>query len=181
MGITSTDKAKKHKTITAYGNPREAVLLAYLAGIMDGEGTFAITKVKPKGYTNLRYSARITLGMVEEEIIQLFIDRYGGKARVERVHGRKPVYRWARVGDSENTVRVIEELLPYLRAKKKRAEIVLEYIRTKKTTGFQRSQGVPADELRKREDFYQKVKELNAYGAPATTERDSTREGEATV
>lgn len=155
---------------TTYDNPQQAVLLAYMAGIMDGEGTFSITKVQPKGYTNMRYSARVTLGMVEEEIINLFIERYGGKAIVERVQGRKPVYRWAKVGDSENTARIIDELLPYLRAKKDRAKLVLAYIRTKKTRGFQRSKGVPADELHKREEFYQKVKKLNAYGAAATTE-----------
>lgn len=153
-----------------YGNPQQAVLLAYMAGIMDGEGTFGITKVKPDKYANMRYTARVTLGMVEEEVINLFVQRYGGKAIVERVQGRKPVYRYAKVGDSENTARIIEELLPYLRCKKERALLVLEYIRTKKTTGFQRKLGVPADELRKREEFYQKVKKLNAYGAAATTE-----------
>lgn len=82
---------------SSYGNQREAVLLAYMAGIFDGEGSVGITKTQPRRYTNPRYTARVMIGMTEKEIVQLFADRYGGSLLVERVHGRKPVYRWKRL------------------------------------------------------------------------------------
>jgi len=165
----------------AYGNQREAVQLAYMAGIFDGEGTFSITKTQPKGYTNPRYSGRVMIGMVEREVIELFANRYGGSVLVERVPGRKLVFRWKKVGDSENTAIVVKELLPFLIAKRKQAELLLEYIISKKSTGFQRNQGVPLSELQRREDFYLRMKELNAVGAPATTNRDDIREDEVIV
>ncbi len=157
-----------------HGNQREATLIGYLAGIIDGEGTINITVTKPKGYNNPRYTGRIAIGMVNEEIIDLFHQRYGGSKRVECVPNRKPIYRWMKVGDSQPLIDILEELLPCLIVKKRQAELVLEYIKTKKTSGFQRNQGIPEEELQRRQDFYLRVKELNAVGAPATTNREDT-------
>ncbi len=48
-------------------------------------------------------------------------------------------------------------------------------------TPYRRSDGVSLEELQRREDIYLKMCKLNAVGAAATTEREGTREGEATV
>lgn len=164
-----------------YDNQREAVLLAYLAGVIDSEGTFNLTKTQPKGYTNPRYTARVMIGMAEKEIIEMFSNRYGGSVLIERIPNRKIIYRWKIVGDTERTARLIEELIPFLVAKKERAAVLLEYIRTKQSTGFQRKKGIPKEELQRREDFYLRMKEFNATGAPATTNRDDTGDGEVIV
>jgi hypothetical protein len=166
--------------LNPYDNQREAVLLAYMAGIIDGEGTIGITKTTPKRYTNPRYTARIHFGNVNKEVIEMFAKRFGGSVRTERVPNRKLIYRWYRVGNPI-TKEIVESLLPYLVIKKPQAENVLEFLNTIQLKGYQKRDGVPPKELQRREYFFQKAKELNAYGAPATTNREDTREGEVIV
>lgn len=156
-----------------YDNQREAVLLAYLAGIIDGEGSIGITKVTPKRYTNPRYTARIMLANVNKEVMELFANTFGGTISEERVPNRQLIYRWRKVGNPI-TKEVLTKLYPYLIIKKPQATAVLEFLNTVKATGFQRNQGVPIEELQRREDFYLKLKELNTVGAPATTNRRDT-------
>jgi hypothetical protein len=163
--------------LISYDNQREAVLVGYLAGILDGEGTIAITKTQPNRYANMRYAARITLGMACKEVIDLFSQRYGGAVRVERVPNRRPIYRWAKVG-TQAVMDVLPELTPLLIEKKERAELLMEYCASIDTTRRRGPRGyvlpVSDEELAKREEFYQKMKELNAWRAPTTTNRDDT-------
>lgn len=59
-------------------NQREAILFAYLAGILDGEGTIRIsrTKVNKHPNWNLRYCGAVGVGMVNKEIIKLLRDTF---------------------------------------------------------------------------------------------------------
>lgn len=143
-----------------YGNQREAVLLAYMAGILDGEGCFSITKTKPSDCINPRYTGRVMIGMTDKEVISLFYEKFGGSMLIERVQNRKPIYRWKLVGDSERVINFLEKIIPYLICKKPQAEILLEYVKTKKISGYQKNKGLPIEELHRREDFYLKIKEL---------------------
>jgi hypothetical protein len=163
-----------------YDNQREAVLLAYMAGIIDGEGTIGITKVTPKRYTNPRYTARIHFGNVNKDVVEMFANKFGGSVKEERVPNRKLMYRWYRVGNPI-TKDIVETLIPYLVIKRPQAENVLEFLNTVKATGYQRRDGVPVEEIQRREYFFQKAKELNATGAPATTNREDTGDGEVIV
>jgi hypothetical protein len=156
-----------------YDNQREAVRIAYMAGIIDGEGTIGITKVTPKRYTNPRYTARIHFANVNKDVVDLFASVFGGSVREERVPNRQLIYRWYRVGNPI-TKEILLQLQPYLIIKKRQADTVMEFLNIVNAKGFQRNQGVPIEELQRREDFFQKVKELNAVGAPATTNRRDT-------
>jgi hypothetical protein len=169
-----------------YGNQREAVLVGYLAGIIDGEGSISLKKVKPNAKRktkNPTYEGAITLGMVEKRIIELFVERYGGTYRIERVPNRQPIYRYAKVG-TKGVLPILEELAPYLIEKRERAEVLMEYyksINTERNRVNGKVVQMTDEELSLREDFYQKMKELNAKKAPATTNREDTRESEVIV
>lgn len=151
-----------------YDNQREAVLVGYLAGVFDGEGTVGITRWIPRDNPakSPRYTGRITLGMCVKEIVEMFQQRYGGSLRVERVPNRRPVYRWALVGN-KIVLPFLEEMTPYLIEKQERAILLKEYTenvsdkRPVSETG--RVLRLGEEELAKREDFYQKMKELNAW------------------
>lgn len=167
-----------------YDNQREAILVGYLAGIFDGEGTIGITRVKPKTYKNPRYTGRATLGMCVEPIVKMFQQRYGGAIRVECVPNRRPIYRWALVGN-KGVLPFLEEITPYLIEKQERALLLKEYTECvsdkRERTPNGRILPVSEEELAIREDFYQKMKELNAWRAPATTNRENTGDGEVIV
>lgn len=164
------------------GNQRQAILLSYMAGIIDGEGTIRInkanmTKTKQVRYANPKYAASISLGMTDRQIPDLFVEVFGGKTRLECVQGnRKPIYRWGTSGRI-GTQAILKQLLPYLRVKRKQAELVIDFCERCQRP-YQANLGLSELELRFREDVYQKVRKLNETGAAATTNRGDTREGE---
>ena len=145
-------------------NQREAVLLSYLAGIMDGEGTIRIGASNPPEKHpdwNTKYYASISIGMTDKRIIEMFVKKFGTKLRQECVPNRKIVYRWGTSGN-EAVPKILRELLPYLIVKKQQAELVIKFCETRKVTGFRRNQKLPIKELLRREEFYKKVKKLNS-------------------
>src|SRR3990167_1487725 len=147
-------------------NQRQAVLFSYLAGIIDGEGTIRIGCARHKKW-NIRYSAAMSVGMTNEEIIDLLVKCFGSKKRIERVPNRKLIYRWGTSGN-KTIPTILKQFLPYLIVKKKQAELVIRFCEERQTTGFRRNKGLPKKELQRRERLYLKVKALNAVGAAAT-------------
>ena len=149
----------------------QAALYAYLAGVMDSEGTIRITQEKLSRHPNWnpRYNGAVSMGMASKEIILLFQKTFTPNAniRIERVPNRKIIYRWGTSG-SNIVPEILKKLLPYLIEKKKQAELVIMFCEGKKTKGFQRSNYLPKKEIRWREDLYQKVRKFNATGAAAT-------------
>jgi len=170
-----------------HGDPRQAALLPYLAGMFDGEGTIRIDKLKAcnpgmkkKQSVSPGYAVHVSIGMVDPVIPRLFFARFKvGSLRTERVPGKRPIYRW-HVRGNVSAIVVVKELLPYLIVKKDQAVLALEL-----TDNWERPRakayGVDPLELQRREDAYLKMRKLNAVGAAATTERVGIREDEATV
>jgi hypothetical protein len=149
-----------------YDNQREAVLVGYLAGILDGEGSVSLKKSNANKHRKTpQYEGAVTMGMVYKEIIDLFVQRYGGAVRIERVPNRQPIYRYAKVG-TQGVLAILEELTPYLIEKRERAELLMEYYKSIDNTRFRNALGhtlpMSEQELFKREDFYLRMKELNA-------------------
>ena len=178
----NAEKQKQTATILAMqGNPRQAVLLAYIAGIMDGEGTIRLQKNKVKANWNFTYHAQLSMGMVTEEIPNLLKETLGGNVREERVLNRRSIWRWTLTGRFQ-IIAILEALLPYLRVKKPQAELALEFCRNwKNATRHHHVWLVDEKEIQRREDAYQAMRKLNVVGAAATTKRVGTREGEAIV
>lgn len=164
----------------------QAVQLAYLAGLFDGEGCFRIQKSFTENdrathkVTNPVYHAQLVIGMVDKDAVSMFSEVFGqGYVREERVPNRRSIWRWALTG-RHNIQFVVEALLPYLRVKRPQALTVLDFV-TGWRTPYNRRLGTDPEEIQRREEAYQTVRKLNAVGAAATTEYESTREGEATV
>ena len=158
------------------GNPQQTVL-AYLAGIIDGEGTIRIGR--SNNLTNRRvpaYYAGISCGMTELNALQLLVDTFGGKIRTEgRAENRKPMFRWGTSG-TKAVARILVALYPYLRVKQPQAAVVLDFILNKEAP-FDRQQGLSQSQLQWREELYLKVRKLNAVGVAATTEYQGPEKG----
>ena len=172
------------------GNQRQAVLWAYLAGLIDGEGSFVIQKTnvekiaKSSRSKTPKYLAYFCIGMVDKEPLDLIRDTIGmGKVYEERVPDRRSIWR-IRFAGRLTLIPFVEQLLPYLRVKKERAELILDFCKNWETPG-KKEHGYRAcvsdQELQRREEAYLKMRKLNAVGAAATTKSKSTRECEAIV
>ena len=168
-----------------HGNPMQAARLAYAAGIIDGEGTIRINKTIPKkaGDSSDRispaYDGQICCGMTDRRVLDFLSSMLGGRVREERVPGRLSVWRWAVTG-RKNIMKVLDQIQPYLLVKQANA-IVLRDLNENWKTPWSRQKGVDTEELQRREELYQKMRELNAVGAAATTKQKSSREVEAIV
>lgn len=101
--------------------------LAYIAGIVDGEGYVGIKKAKlRKDCKNPGYHARLQIRMVDEEAIQFIASTLGGWYYPEKPHAKngKPLFCYQ--ASDKKAGDILKVLLPYLRVKKGPALNVLE-------------------------------------------------------
>ena len=163
-----------------HGNQHES-LLAYLAGIVDGEGTIRIARIHSTAMRQQRqnphHTAALLCKMTHKPTVDLLMCTFGGHVyKRERVPGRKQCWQWILSGNRA-CLHPLLNLYPYLRIKKPQASLTLDLIANSKTTGFQRRQGLPTMELQWREDLYQSVRKLNAVGERVETERENPEKG----
>lgn len=155
-----------------YGNQKQAVLYAYIAGILDGEGSFMICKVNKtaacKGMVSPQYMGGISLGMVDKSCVDLVSKTIGfGKVYEERVPDRRSIWRIRAYG-RQSVLPFLYLIKDYLLVKKEHCELLIEFLENWKTPKA-RGQRVDPEELQRREDAYLKMRKLNAVGAAATT------------
>ncbi len=161
--------------------------LAYVAGIVDGEGYIGIKKTRAyecQGRKTPGYHARIQIRMVSEEAIRFVSETLGGWYYAEKPHcaqGR-PLFTFQ--ASDESAAGILRALLPFLRVKRENAETVLALRslqadsvkhRTKVTgyRNFPNKAGTPrkvrnlalSDEyVAECDRLYLRCKELNAVG-----------------
>lgn len=168
-----------------HGNQRQALRIAYCAGLIDGEGTICVTKTKPQqARVNPLHAPMIRVGMVERSAMEFLQETFNcGWIYDEGVRKDRPtnqfIYRW-RITNRDDVVRVIDMLMPYILIKKEQALLVKEMC-----LGWvlspSKKLGTPPEELQRREDYYIRCKKLNAVGAAATTKPDDNLEVETIV
>jgi len=97
--------------------------LAYLAGIIDGEGSFYIGITK-----NRKFNCRIYVVNTNEDLIKWLKETFGGliykRTSIKNPHW-KTRYEW--VLDKTAIDPVCQQIIPYLIIKKKHAEIMIDF------------------------------------------------------
>jgi hypothetical protein len=146
--------------------------LAYLAGIIDGEGTITIARA-PRNNTKHKvpyYIPHMKVCNTDKALIDWIHQNFGGRLNNER----KPTDKWSTLyyirwncGKARD---LLNQLLPYLRIKRLQALIVLECIgrmNRHMSTGVM----MPKEETELRELLYSVVTKLNKRGPKADAER----------
>lgn len=117
-------------------------LLAYLAGAMDSDGYFSIKKSTyamrvRKDATNAVYSERCGLKQTTAVVPELLKECFGGVLSLHRpaTPNSKPMHGWQ--GTDLVAAKCAAALLPYLRIKRRQAELMLE-LRESKQAGYGR-------------------------------------------
>ncbi len=107
--------------------------LAYMAGIVDGEGTIGVFReITPKRKAEFRYRAALEVSNTDEDVIDWLQVKFGGytnctNERTAREKGHKLMYKWhCKVSDIGS---LLKTLMPYLRIKKANAATVLQFIK----------------------------------------------------
>jgi len=158
--------------------------IAYIAGLVDGEGYIGIKKTKAYKCQDRQtngYHARLQIRMVDEPAIKFIAENLGGWYYREKPSSKngKPLFCYQSSDKSAETI--LKTLLPYLRVKKESANTVLDLrklqskskkYRTKITghrKAFGRKDKVPNfsfsdDYVQMCESLYLRCKELNQRG-----------------
>ncbi|MGH9317727.1 MAG: hypothetical protein ACRD1P_11560 [Thermoanaerobaculia bacterium] len=157
---------------------------AYLAGIIDGEGTIGILKVKPKDHRNVFHYAVVEVSNTNSKLIEWLTVNVGcqsgcvvqNRTKLDKSGEKcKPLFRIA--WRSLQAERVIRIALPYLVLKREQAELVLRLRSTMQKKGGVRV-SVSKEVFLFRESLFQRIKKLNTRGI-TDAERLSERMHEA--
>lgn len=139
--------------------------LAYLAGFIDGEGTIGLRRiVRPKNRGGYSYEPYIEAGNTDPLIIEYMHEVFGGDSRQRHVTlsgNCKPIlYVWCT--KCRSAIDVCRSLLPYLRMKRGRAEILVNAFLERPGMGGRRPYEPSYWEYL--EELYQQLKTLNHRG-----------------
>ncbi len=142
------------------------IKLAYLAGALDGDGSFSlIKKVSGKSVSvSPLYYPVIQFGGLNKILVDMFVDEFGGSLTTKNAHinkdgnNRKTFYRWI-ADKSTKCMPALENLIPYLIVKKQRAIHLRNFITD--NPFIRGSNRLTDDVLLRREKSYLKMKEFN--------------------
>jgi len=152
-------------------------LLAYLAGLVDGEGAISISKrtdSKDASRRHPRYYPRIWLKNKNKEVIILLKKVFGGCIWREDIScGGKGGFRkselWVWERKSDKVFEIVKSLYPFLIIKKPQANIILKFEKVKKEARKVRKnsriKGKPFEArfVKKFEKLYQEIRKLNKH------------------
>jgi len=116
----------------------EVTKLAYIAGILDGEGSIMIQRQASESFMKQReksgcfhphYAPAIRIGMLERGALDLIVETTGiGYVLEEKpYHHKRPMFRWM-VRSKEDIVKFLTLVMPYLIVKKRQAELALKFV-----------------------------------------------------
>jgi hypothetical protein len=119
-------------------------LYAYLAGIIDGEGSLMIRKDKArKECHSPTYSPRIGVKNINEDVIKLLKQTFGGHYHQDKkiytsLHGFKSNHKmWSYNVEHKIAYEIIDKIYPFLVIKRKQAETLLR-LRDLKNKNFRK-------------------------------------------
>jgi RNA repair pathway DNA polymerase beta family len=131
--------------------------LAYLAGILDGEGHISIDRTEGAKPTHAPiHFLQVGITNTDRDLIDNLSTLYGGhvgRTGIRDGH-RKDCYRWRLTGPP--AAKFLRELHPFLRIKRRQAEIAIEFAHEMATR--QRGHGLTEHELDRREELRQALK-----------------------
>lgn len=146
----------------------DPILLSYMGGIMDGEGSILITKSN-RGRAESKspsYTVRVSVSMCDSEIPKLFFNTFGGSfSKRDRTKDimHKTSYEW--ILSSKKTIDFLESIIPYIRIVRKieTAGLCLEFQKHVSDLNI-KGKILTKNELDYREKCYLRSKQLNHRG-----------------
>lgn len=152
------------RAIAAYNGVMQASDSAWLAGFLDGEGSFMIWRRQRGGYDS--WSAAVAVTSTDDRLLLRCMAIAGGKlsALVQPKGNAKPARIWTVMG--KRLTLLLEAVLPHLVGKREQAEIVLTLRRETRAGALPGNEGVRTDHEKnaRREIMRLAVRALNHRG-----------------
>ncbi len=136
-------------------------MAAYIAGIIDGEGSIFITKWRQR--SDIRYYPRIVIVNTNRLLIDNLNKILGPLVSEISTHKRKnskhKVCYQIRIGKLENILSLLKQILPFLCAKKQQAILTIEYLKN-----YNRKYGSAMEYDNRALEIFEQVTLLNKRG-----------------
>lgn len=129
--------------------------IIYIAGLFDGEGYITIQKPHSGSRSHV---LEIGICNTNKEIIDFVHNVLKvGHVDIKTYSNEKwrPLYRW--IANSRQALKVLEKILPFLKVKKKQAELAIEFQKNIKRISFR----ISSEELNRREKLREQITLLN--------------------
>jgi hypothetical protein len=133
---------------------------SYIAGLMDGEGTFYIEKFAyRKSAIGFQYRPIVSLSMCDEITVRFVASETGKSVRSWQIKSGRTVFRidWR----NEIACDFIRHILPFMLGKREQAELLLEF---NKSVAPGRGHAYVQEDFAKCEFYYRKLKSLKQVG-----------------
>ena len=153
----------------------DPVKLAYLAGIVDGEGSLCIYRVNPAKYNRYQtpnFRSVLNISNTKKELFDWIEEHFRNLNHKSKKHKRsifkknstheRWIYEWVIQGLRLEDI--CTQLLPYLVLKKRQAELILEFRSTYTQKNFGAQTPLNAETIAIREDIRVEMCRLNAKG-----------------
>jgi len=102
--------------------------LAFLAGLIDGDGSISISIIRRKDWNGNSFQPYIAIGVTSRKLCKWVQKHFGGNLYgYDQADGHQKMYHWKLYG-KQTLKDLIVQLLPYLLIKKEAAQTVLEYM-----------------------------------------------------
>jgi len=137
---------------------------AYLAGIIDGEGSIMLIHHPPYATSGHRWEywvLRVSVANCDMRLIDWITDKFGGgfSTGINHRPNQRDAFMW-RI-DNRRCIPILQAVMPYLLLKRRQAEIALEFAETHRLVG---RKGHPAEMIERRRLWAQEMKALNRRG-----------------
>ncbi len=134
---------------------------AYLAGLIDGEGSVQARHWKgPKG----GYDYLLSLANTDERMVRWIASRWGGRVYAMAPRAATHLPQWVWRAHGSHAVGALEAALPYLITKREHAELALRLARSARVTG---RAGYSDDERAEKVAIIDRLTVLNRRGRAA--------------
>ena len=111
----------------------EKIKMAYVAGCLDGDGSFSLIKNVSSGHIAPLYYPMVQLANINKVLIDLLYENFGGHTNTRELYVgtdggiRKKCHGW-KLEKSTKCLPFLEKLIPYLVIKKERAQFLRDFI-----------------------------------------------------
>lgn len=142
---------------------RTPTQIAYLAGLIDGEGCFYIGHVKQGQYGNgYQWHSMLKITSCDEELIIWLEQTFGGSKDSRYRYTSKqaftrPVYNWQATGEMLDYL--LPQVFPYLIIKAKQCDVMMRYRRTCINTGSKR---LSEEVTNQRLELHKEIRQYNS-------------------
>jgi hypothetical protein len=163
--FTNTDHKHRNIYVPTVHKPLD---LAYLAGIVDGEGCFHACKLKNKpgdGYKNGHYRCVLKISNTDVRLFHWLQETFKGTCsaafKETRDHlFKRACYEWVVTG--HRLLDLCKQILPYLIIKKRHCELTIKFRETFPQALGRGNREISREEQVLREDCIAEIKKLNA-------------------